>query len=168
MLENPPGQFRLKLYWEPGYFWQDETFERRWCAAFDYDGYPCWYGRDSTDCNSNEMYMTRCRDEPNQRFTFIEAGNNEVVIRLGNGENRCWERYRRRIFLRPCDTGNPLQRWYAPNGDFNGPRFEMSQRGFDSQCVSNDHHPKEGEVVELHSCTGSRAPDSETSFWNKY
>jgi hypothetical protein len=31
---------RLKLHWEPGYLWQDEKFERKWCMMYNYEGWP--------------------------------------------------------------------------------------------------------------------------------
>jgi len=95
----------------------------------------------------------------------VDLPNDEVLIQLANGDNECWERSGRRIFVEQCDSGNSRQRWFAPNGSFDGRRFEISQRGFTSQCVTNDHHPKTAEVVELHFCEGAR--DSDTTYWNK-
>ena len=196
---SPSDSFRLKLYWEQGYFWQEETRERKclafiivrlpehavpvhlnfwtllcsigkWCATFDYDGYPgpgyCWYGDDSDDCNSNQVYLAKCGNERNQRFRFVDLSNGEVLIQLANNDNECWERSNRRIYVERCDSNNSRQRWYAPNSSFGGSRFEISQRGFSSQCISNDHHPKAAEVIEMHSCDGSR--NSDTSYWNRY
>lgn len=34
------GAFRLRLYWEKGYVWQESTRERWWCATTHYKGYP--------------------------------------------------------------------------------------------------------------------------------
>jgi len=96
------------------------------------------------------------------------AMHQEVLVQLGTGEDLCWERWRRAIFLEPCDKTNPLQRWYAPNGNFNGDKLEISQDGYDTQCVSNDHHPTDKEVLEMHSCVALRKWDSETSFWERY
>jgi hypothetical protein len=191
------------LYWEEGYFWQEETIESknlascccflyfciysicfadeshllqqkgRWCATFDYTGEPgpghCWYGDQSLGCNSDQLYISKCSFERNQWFTFEPTPSGEVLIKLGNDKNQCWERLRRSIYIRTCDPNNPLQRWFALNGSLDdGDRFELSQQGFTNQCMTNAHHPKAGEVVEMHSCRASRAPDSETSFWVKY
>ena len=38
--EPPDGFFRVKLYWEQGYLWQNETVEREWCMISEFDGYP--------------------------------------------------------------------------------------------------------------------------------
>ena len=127
----------------------------------------CWYGLEKNDCNPEEVYIAKCNNDPRQRFTFLNVGNEEVLIKLGNGENRCFQRQRRAIVLDQCDENNSLQRFFAPNGSFDGIRFELSQRGFSSQCVSTAHHPKPGEVVETHDCDAVRN-DSKTSYWNKY
>lgn len=168
----PSGTFRLKLWWQQGYVWQEETKERKWCAMFDYDGYPgsgkCWYGLDTMTCSSQESYIAKCGNENRQRFLFVDLAGGEILIKLGNNDNECWERSSRAVKIRQCDANNPLQRWFSPNGSFNGQRFEISQKGFENQCVSTAHHPKAGEVVEMHSCVALRAPDSETSYWNKY
>ena len=118
-----------------------------------------------------EMHIAKCRDAPGnyidaqQSFVFVEVTSStptlaqgsleskviskdtEVLIKLGNGENLCWERWQRAVFLEPCDRNNSLQRWMAPNGNFNGNKFEISQKNFQHQCVSNDHHPSLGTYI---------------------
>lgn len=168
-----PRSFRLKMYWEDGYMWQDSPDETEWCATFDYDGYPgtgqCWYGDETERCNPEEMYIADCRKDLRQAFVFVPVSSDEVLVQLGNGDDRCWERDGRAVLLRPCDPINPLQRWYPLNGSFqSGDKFELSQKDFDTQCVANAHHPKPGEVVEMHFCEALRLPDSETSYWVKY
>jgi hypothetical protein len=159
------GRFRLKLYWEQGYFWQEESFERRWCASYNYRRSYCWYGRDRDDCEEDQMYIDTCGDY-DQSFEFLDVGNSEVLIATVLGSRRCWQRSgNTQIYLRPCNSGETNQRWIAQNGGFNNFRFEISPVGATNRCVTNDHHPKAREVVELHSCTGAR--NSDTSFWNK-
>ncbi|CAB9518566.1 expressed unknown protein [Seminavis robusta] len=157
--------FKIKLYWEEGYYWQEERFERKWCAAYNYDRSYCWYGDDWDDCEDDELYIDDCDDHYDFDHRFVEVGNDEVLIRLAY-EDRCWQRSGSRIYLRPCDSGNSNQRWITLGGCFGCDRFELSQRGLDNRCVSNDHHPKSREVVEMHTCDGSR--DSDTSYWNRY
>lgn len=170
------GTFRLKLYWEEGYEWQGETFEREWCMMFNYTGYPgtnrCWIRNFTVPCNESQAYTAKCvTGEPRQWFRFVELGSPngepEVLIQTGD-QLRCFERMNRELWLRECNESNPRQRWFALNGSFDGPRFEISQLGFTSQCIANDHHPKSGEVMELHWCEGSRWEEDQTSYWNKY
>lgn len=152
----PEGLFRLKLYWEEGYRWQNETFEREWCMMYDYDGYPgtglCWYGTKDGKCDRKQVYVALCVDEPRMWFTFVNVTNpyrsqplEEFLIMTGDG-TRCFQRHDREIFLRDCQPNNPLQRFFALNGDFYGEKFEISQVGYTHQCVTNDHHPKSGKI----------------------
>jgi len=160
----PEGTFRLKLYWEEGYRWQNETFEREWCMNYNYNGYPgtgvCWYGREATNCTSSEIYMGLClNDDPRQWFTYVDVGTSytdnddhpEVMIQTsGESPPRCMTRKSNSIYLSPeCDPDNDDQRFYALRGDLRGDRFELSQyRVFDSDtCITSAHHPKSGKVL---------------------
>jgi hypothetical protein len=161
--------FRLKLYWENGYYWQESDRELEFCMMYSYRANTCWYGLRRETCDMDKVYISECSDDPRQTFSFeyLPGNRKEVLIQIGNGlHNTCLERSGRDIALAWCDSTSPLQRWYSPNGDFDSYRFEISQYDYSSQCVTQAHHPKEGEVVELHSCRGSRR--DQTSFWNKY
>jgi hypothetical protein len=168
---------------------------------YEYSGLPgngkCWYGRQRKSCRNDQVYIAKCSNSERQKFRFVKLSNNEVQIKLGDNSNRCFERDGRKIFVRRCNSSKSLQRWYAPNGSFDGRRFEVSQRGYSSQCMTQDHRkylqlylfncvrpstssfcsyklrslfpdPKAGEVVELHSCRAARSRSHETSYWNKY
>jgi len=150
-----------------------------WCMMYDYDGYPgtglCWIGDEQVDCIKEEVYMAKCIEEPRQWFTFVDVavvsknldpGKREVLIRTADG--RCFERDQRKVYLERCDASNALQRWFALNGDLDGEKFELSQVDFTHQCVTNDHHPKSGEVVETHDCESSRSKEDQTSYWERY
>jgi hypothetical protein len=125
------SSFRLKKYWEPGYFWQEETVEREWCAMYRYDGPQgdgyCWYGKERRRCRDEQLYIDRCRDSSRQQFRFVQYSNGEVQIRAAD-ENRCLEMVGDELYMRGCDERNSMQRWFSPNGDFNGRRFELSHR----------------------------------------
>ena len=145
-----------------------------YCATYDYDGGQsgqCYYNNfDSGPCYSDNMYISRCRGRANQHFVFIplDSGDNgEVMIKPGDGGNRCWARSDDIVTLEDCDESKEDQRWFAPKGGFfNDVKFQLSQHSFDSQCVTTPHHPKGGERLEFASC--SSAEDDLTSFWTKY
>ena len=162
--------FRLKLYWEQGYTWQGENRERKWCMMYNYRGKECWDGLEMEPCDQDSIYITTCkRNEPRQEFAFVHLeGGDEILIRLGGGHNSCFQRDGRRIYLRRCDSSSPRQRWYAANGDFHGYRFEISQAIYPTHCMTQAHHPKEGELVSLESCRASRSRDHQSSYWNVY
>jgi len=163
-------------YREKGYVWQNETFEREWCMMYNYDGYPgtglCWYGDQNLTCAQDHVYVGKCIEAPQMWFTFVNVasprnGLDERLIMTGDGK-RCFERKDRLLLLKPCNPYSTQQRWYALNGGFNESKFEISQLGYSSQCITNDHHPKSGEVVELHDCEFSRSEESQTSFWEVF
>ena len=148
------SNFRLKLYWQKGYYWQEETIERKWCMKCRNAG--CSYG--------NKIYISECGGS-SQRFDFIPVGNDEVLIQL-HGQNLCFERVNKDIYMYPCDSNNSRQQWYAKRGEFDEYRFEISQNGFNNYCITQRHHPKDDEEVELEPCTQAR--DGQTSYWNRY
>ncbi len=149
-----PQDFKLKLYWEPGYFWQEESFERKWCMR-------CLGG----SCSVGEkLYIEECDDDGVQRFDFDYVSSDEVLIKL-HGTNQCLERSNKDFFVRNCNSGKSLQRWWAKVGNFDEYRFEISQKAASNLCMTQRHHPKAGEDVHLEPCTVARSGD--TSFWER-
>lgn len=145
------------------------VYTGKWCMMYNYRGNECWHGLRTGPCDQDALYVSKCSNDARQEFTFMHlTGGTEVLIKLGRGSNSCFERKGRSIGLRRCDPNSPLQRWSAPNGNLQGYRFELSQLSYQGQCISQAHHPKEGEIVELHSCKRSRDPDHQSSFWNVY
>lgn len=170
-------QARLKLYWEEGYNWQDEDFERKWCLTYDYNGFPgtgrCWYEQKVLPCNPEEVYMSKCSSDPRQRLELvILPGNNEAEVFMIKllGRNSCLQLDdgSKSIFLRTCDSQSTLQHWKATNGSLTGRRFEIVPFTLPSHCVTQDHHPKPGEVLRVYRCSLARSPDHLTSFWSLY
>lgn len=166
--------FRLKQYWQPGYRWQDESQERQWCMMYNYNANSnnCWYGLRKQSCNQDAVYISKCSGkEPRQIFVFLRLKDNdgeeeeEVLIRTASG-SLCLERSKNSVVLRKCNEKEALQRWMALKGNVNGYRFELSQKYNRNACLTQAHHPKEGEVVELHSCAASR--EDKTSYWNVF
>jgi hypothetical protein len=148
------SNFRLKLYWQQGYFWQEETFEREFCMKCRNGG--CYLG--------NKIYISKCGGN-SQRFDFVTVDDDEVLIKL-HGDNLCFERVNKDILMSRCDVSNSRQQWYANEGGFAGDRFEFSQYGLNGWCITQRHHPKEDEEVELEPC--GQARNGETSYWNRY
>lgn len=147
--------FGLKLYWQRSYRWQEEDFDRRWCMT-------CRNGRCSY---GDKTYINTCRQSTSQRYDFVFMNNDEILIRI-HDSNLCFERIAFDIFLYECDPSNQRQMWVAQRGDFRGTRFEISPYGLQSHCITQRHHPKAFEEVELEPCSRARLGD--TSFWNRY
>lgn len=164
-------KFRLKLYWQEGYMWQDESFERKWCVMRDYRGQPgtgkCWYGLDSLSCNPEHTYTAKCNNDERQEWQFEYVNDSEAIIKVP-GENRCMMRQGIEIVLRPCNSANHLQRFFAIRGGLEDYRFELSQKTATRFCLNQAHHPKPGEVIAMYPCARTRSPDHMTSWWEKY
>jgi len=143
------------MYWEEGYFWQEETVERKWCMRCK--GGSCGVG--------DKIYIKDCGTSGVQRFDFQFVNSDEALIKL-RGTDRCLERNDKKIFVRNCNSGMSTQLWWAKVGGFGEGKFEISQKSATDLCVTQHHHPKADEEVELFSCTIARRDD--TSFWVRY
>jgi len=137
----------------------------------DFDGYPgrgkCWYGLDILPCNPEHVYITKCNDDQRQKWVMEYVNDDEALIRV-NGQDRCMHRSDVHIVLRPCDSGNKLQRFFAIRGGFDEYRFEISQKSATRYCLNQAHHPKPGEVLAMYPCATARSPEHSTSYWEFY
>ena len=121
----------------------------------DYKGKPgtgkCWYGLDVLPCNSDHVYTAKCNEDERQEWVFEYVNNDEVIIKSPY-DNRCMMRSGINIVLRPCNSANYLQRFFAIRGSFEEYRFEISQKSATRYCLNQAHHPKPGKrTVNDHS-----------------
>ena len=144
--------FSLKMYWQPHYMWQEENFDRRWCMEC-LNG-KCEYG--------DKTYIHTCERAISQRYDFVFVHDNNAMIRV-HGTNLCFERILMDIFLYDCDFRNWRQLWV---GDFLRDKFEIKPSGLSSHCITQRHHPKFYEEVEIEPCLIARS--SHTSYWSRY
>ena len=158
--DSPLGDFfRIKLYWEEGYYWQEEDFERPWCLR-------C---KDNFNCKEGEkLYLGYCGKWSKSAFFkfFPVDGGSKVQIVMKNlfDDPLCIERNHRQIRLQKCDFSNEFQHWIVGTSDVR--RFEIIQNvGGVQWCLSNHHHPKCGEEVEIFRC--SQVQGWSTGLWNK-
>jgi len=100
-------------------------------------------------------------------FEFVNVGNGEALIKV-DGQDKCWTREGRRIYLEICqmDGSYIRQRWFPQNGSFASYRFQIVQKDQKNKCATNAHHPKSREVLEMHDCDSPEAKT--TSYWNRY
>ncbi|EEC45888.1 TRD6 [Phaeodactylum tricornutum CCAP 1055/1] len=153
--------FRMKLYWEPGYFWQEEDYERKWC----------WMCVDM--CNvSSSIQVVNCDDDGGlaapDRFRFIQQRTAMEVQIQEIGSRLCLQRQNDRVItLQSCNVAEASQRFFASSGRFAwGQRFEITPRGLSGECITQRHHPKAGEILEVEPTITARMSD--TSYWNLY
>ena len=151
------GPFELKLYWERGYTWQEERFERKWCMKCR--------TRASSCAINHQIHIVDCDRERPTSFVFRETGILGSQIQVA-GSTLCLERNGPSdIRLRRCRDTTP-QLWAAPRGGFATRRFEIAPVNDSSLCMTQRHHPKRGEIVQLEPCAQARG--DATSFWNRY
>jgi hypothetical protein len=152
---QPPtaDDFRIKMYWD-NYYWQEESFDRVWCMQ-------CKNG-----CQEGEILFLHYCAWDSARFDFVDAPSNQVQIRVVD-TNLCLERSGNATSLKVCNLDNPLQHWKSPTGGFGGAIFEFIQT-YDGEdyCVTQHHHPKYGEIIEMYTCNEARFDT--TSYWMKY
>lgn len=153
------GSFALKLYWQEGYFWQEETRERKWCMRCDSSRRECAAGRG--------IYITDCEDDDlTSEWEFVNNADGTFQIRLHYNRDLCIEATDR-ITVQECSSSELLQKWRAVGGSrVWGDKFELRPAAYENACVTQDHHPKQDEDLFLYPCAVAQA--DKTSFWNLY
>jgi hypothetical protein len=153
--------FRVKLYWETGYYWQFESYERKWC-------WKCMNG-----CTAgSSVEIVNC-DNPSgdggnpSYFRFIQ-GSGAVMIQEITSQLCIQRTGNLAISLEPCNSGLSRQLWTAgQNGQFAwGKKFEITPTDLPTQCITQRHHPQMWETVAIEPTDLAR--HSDTSYWNMY
>ena len=152
--------FRLKLYWEEGYYWQERTKETWWCMG-------CVDGK----CEKgSKLELTNCKKKTDMDTTFaaINHGNNGHQLRVTNTD-LCLQKMGdlRTILLRPCrENTSPLWPLQLFTDFKKNDKFDLRPVGYKGRCLSNHHHPKAGESIYAESCT--KAHKTTTGYWVAY
>ena len=142
------------------------------CMISDYRGFPgtgkCWHGLRTEPCHQDMVYVARCDSDRRQQFNILPMkGGTQYQIGI-HGEDRCMQRSEYSLVLETCNVNNPLQRFWMPRGTTDQKRFELSPITLANYCVTQSHHPKSGEVVELQKCSNARNIENQSSFWNVF
>jgi hypothetical protein len=147
-------KFRLRLYWERGYYWQQQKIDPKLCIR-------CV---NSTCPVRNQLVIDVC-DKGAVYWKCIVHGT-EVQIRHAD-KNVCFERRGRNIYLNVCDQSQASQRWLSSQGTFNSSsKFEVTAHGMPGYCMSQLVLPIAGGIIGLKPV--ERARGSDTSLWNLY
>ena len=144
------GPFRLRLYWQPGYNWQDSSSEKWWCA----------------ECNGNcssgsRLQVRKCSQTSRQKWVAVDrtirfAPNMSLCVTTsGVGSNNP-------IRLRQCNGGRAQQF----DGVQEQGRFELQPSFNPGRCISQHHHPKDKENLYPESCSKTRS--TKTTYWQVY
>ena len=146
----PTNPFRLRMYWERGYNWQNSSSPKYWCME-------C-----SGNCSSgSKLYIRKCSQTNRQKFVSVDS-----TIRFAPNKSLCVTASgygsRNPIRLRQCNGGR--------NQNFHGVqregKFELRPSANPNRCISQHHHPKDKEQLYPESCTKTTA--TKTTYWQVY
>lgn len=151
--------FRLKMYWEEGYYWQENPNERWWCMSCQDD---CVSGAkmELRDCemknDSDALFVAVPFGAAGHQFRV--ANSNLCLMKMGRG---------RAIKLKNCRKPNnkhfPLQLFKGFDQD---DKFDLRPATDLDRCLSQHHHPKAKEIIYAETCKKAHRPD--TGYWVKY
>ncbi len=157
----PPvsGAFRFKKYWQVGYKWQDEFWEQEWCME-------CSGGSSSTCEVDDSIIISHCSHDRSTWFVYENLTSGISQIKVAASKSLCLQLVGNNdMRVKVCDGNNEWQKFKALNGTFGGTKFELGTVQRDG-CISQHHHPKDGEIVFRMDCALTRKHT--TSFWMQY
>lgn len=102
-------------------------------------------------------------------FTLVTEGNLFATPELEGGQIKvasadlCLDRTgNREVTLERCDPSRGEQRFlgFRPGGQ----KMEIVPSGKDEHCLSQHHHPRQGERIYVEECYKARKAD--TSYWS--
>lgn len=146
--------FRLRLYWEEGYFWQERSTETWWCMSCA-DNYQCK--------RNSKLKINNCKVASNRDTRFVvKRINRNYQFRVTNTK-LCLQKMRgRSLRLKPCSK-NKLQQFK----DYSlTEKFDLRPVRYSSRCLSQHHHPKQDEEVYAETC--AKAHRHDTGYWIAY
>lgn len=185
--------YRIRLYWEQGYEWQDDPLEKFFCWACakckectpliqdrtsdcvdlqcDVQHY-CTEGMSIavTDCDPNQL------TDKSAAFIFLPGRSGLFdnylkggQIQVHNSDLCLSQTGVRYIELETCDASKIEQRFNGFQSD--GGAMELypvkttvKDGKVAEECISNHHHPRIGERIYTEQC--SKARRSDTSLWD--
>jgi hypothetical protein len=175
--------FRLRLYWEDGYFWQESKDEMWWCMGEYLNVAPTFVPcevvhcmcadpqpgdrilsfPECEECNGGDsIKIGWCGSTSRQQFTRVGStfrplsDQSLCMTSTGHSEDRP-------IRLYDCDDDDADQQF---DGFHDDKRFEIHPTREPDRCVSNLHHPKMAEKVYPQPCHDTRS--HETTYWIVY
>lgn len=157
----PPvsGAFRFKKYWQFGYKWQDEFWEQEWCMECS--------GGNSDACEvEDSIIISHCSHDRSTWFVYKNLSGDTSQIQVAVSSDLCLQLVGNNdVRVRACDTTKQRQKFKALNGSFGGAKFELGTVERDG-CISQHHHPKDGEIIFRMDCALTRKHT--TSYWMQY
>mmetsp|Transcript_15283 Transcript_15283/g.32856 ORF Transcript_15283/g.32856 Transcript_15283/m.32856 type:complete len:203 (+) Transcript_15283:2-610(+) len=145
--------FRLRLYWQRGYYWQESRDEMWFCME-------C-----RNKCrNADSIYVDRCSKSSWQQ-RFVAVGD---TLRPAHDPSLCLTTtgYSEEDPIRVYGCGGSRSDQQRFEGFRAQGKFELQPRGDSKHCVSQMHHPKKFERIYPEECRKTR--DHDTTYWVVY
>ena len=156
------SSFQLKLYWEDGTEWQESFKERKYCIQCD------------NECKEGEkLRIQNCNKHTSrQRFYYKNEKlqskrNRDLCLTYGEHKDDV-------VYLRNCDDDKYNDRQRIGGFKYSGkfqlrPKDDEDKSSSDAFCITNQHHPKAGEHLQMVRCRTAEKNDSgvkdDTSHW---
>jgi len=177
---SPPSDaFRLKMYHEPGYWWQcdgvcdksdiDDDKDPKWCLECEGSGcddgdYALLQSCDREDNTFFNFVPTESRDE----YMISASGTDLCLTHHGNYDDRNAEK--KNTKMERCSDNKEEQIWWSGGvGDFlKSNKFEIHPKGDATKyCLTTRHHPLNDEDARVERCSNARRYD-DSSLWLRY
>ena len=165
--------FRLRMYWEQGFYWQEKDRERYWCIEctkcsslnFSDNGGGCEF---VDQCEvGHQLWLHGCRKGYGHNFQAVTVGDFHQIKVAGT--ELCVGRYLKRyVTIQNCNLYNRNLLWQKIRAD--GGPFDLKpadgSRDPEPFCVTQQHHPKPYEILGVKEC--DLAHLWETGYWMTY
>jgi len=162
---RPQGSFRLRLYWQQGYNWQESSREKWYCMECEGS---CRTGNDieigycdedSIEDSQDIWFENLNLDGSDGTSQLKMVGYDGLCVGMSSSDGQ------RVMVVENCDASDRAQFFKPSSSDagWDGDRFEITTS---SRCISQEHHPKKNEDLYATSCSTARGDD--TSYWEKW
>ena len=113
------------------------------------------------------VYITDCDNDLTTQWEFLTMSDGRFLLRIASTDLCLEANDSSSLKVEVCDTAAIDQKWRAVNGTNQwNDRFELRVDTYPDECVTQQHHPRQGEFLYLYPCS---LPQSDTTnFWNLY
>jgi hypothetical protein len=124
------GSQMWKMYWEPGYCWQEEWDQRLWCLKCD--------GSCTEGVN---LEIDECNEADESQWFILESADDGIKLKPSTDPSLCWTRFGGAEYqLMPCGDDYGLDQIIIMDFQENDSSFELHPSGRPDDCLVNDDH----------------------------
>ena len=149
--DNSGDIFKLKIDWQPGYFWQNERIERYWCIRCSGDNLGC--------TADSKLYVANCNIDSLVTQWTLKYLNEDVFHVKDHNSNMCMtlpEDLSLPLGVAECDISDVHQKFEANGTPGFDSSFELQPHWLENSCVGVTHHAKYSEWFYAWPCDLAR------------